>query len=64
MVQESIPLRAQVKHFPIPLRKSLKVIPKKGLPSVVAKAIFLLIKEKDESPPEENLWLNRLSCQT
>ncbi len=26
MVQESIPLRAQVKHFPIPLRKSLKAI--------------------------------------
>ena len=26
MVQESIPLRAQVKHFPIPLRKSPKVI--------------------------------------
>jgi thiamine biosynthesis lipoprotein len=28
MVRESIPLRAQVKHFPIPLRKSPKVIPK------------------------------------
>ena len=26
MVQESIPWRAQVKHFPIPLRKSPKVI--------------------------------------